>query len=95
MKVLYTKISHNPTNCTTLPNLTFCIFKYISVVSFIKSEPDVMSYWLWLGAALGTGFGLFSSAIASVAAILKSASGDKKGGTMILLFISNFASGIG
>lgn len=53
-----------------------------------------MNYWLWLGAALGTGFGLFSSAIGSIAAILKSASGAKKEGTMILLFISNFASGI-
>lgn len=52
-----------------------------------------MNYWLWLGAALGTGFGLFSSAIGSIAAILKSASGAKKEGTMILLFISNFASG--
>lgn len=52
-----------------------------------------MNYWLWLGAALGVGFGLFSSALAAIASVLKSASLSKKRGTMIVLFISNFASG--
>lgn len=63
------------------------------VSAFIRNEPTVMNYWLWLGAALGVGFGLFSSALAAIASVLKSASLSKKRGTMIVLFISNFASG--
>lgn len=59
----------------------------------MSAEPDSMNYWLWLGAALGVGFGLLASAIAAIASVLKSASFSKKRGTLILLFISNVASG--
>lgn len=67
---------------------------WISVLLFMKTEPESMNYWLWLGAALGVGFGLLASAIAAVASVLKSASISKKRGTLILLFISNVASGM-
>lgn len=59
----------------------------------MNAEPNFMSSWLWLGAFIGTGFGLFSSAVAAIASVLKSASEAKKHGTMILLFVSNSASG--
>lgn len=65
----------------------------IDVLGLIRSEPDFMSYWLWLGTFIGTGFGLFASAVAAIASVLKSASSAKKHGTMILLFVSNSASG--
>lgn len=60
----------------------------------MKDEPNSMNWWLWLGAALGVGFGLLASAIAAIASVLKSASISKKRGTLILLFISNVASGM-
>lgn len=60
----------------------------------MKTEPESMNFWLWLGAALGVGFGLLASAIAAIASVLKSASISKKRGTLILLFISNVASGM-
>lgn len=60
----------------------------------MQSEPEAMNYWLWLGAALGVGFGLLSSTLAAIASVLKSASLSKKRGTLILLFISNVASGM-
>lgn len=63
------------------------------VLGLIRSEPNIMSYWLWLLTFLGTGFGLLASAIAAIASVLKSASMSKKKGTMILLFVSNSASG--
>lgn len=66
----------------------------VNLVSFIRSEPNVMNYWLWLLTALGTGFGLFSSAVAAVASVLKAASAAKKHGTMVLLLISNSSSAI-
>ncbi|KAJ6646760.1 hypothetical protein Bhyg_01974 [Pseudolycoriella hygida] len=66
--------------------------EYIYVMDFMKSEPDSMNYYLWLGAALGVGFGLLASAIAAIASVLKSASLSEKRGTLILLFISNVAS---
>lgn len=59
----------------------------------MRQEPESMNYWLWLGAALGVGFGLLSSAIGAIASVLKSASMSKKRGTLILLFISNVAAG--
>lgn len=59
----------------------------------MHTEPGSMNYWLWLGAALGVGFATFASAVGAIASVLKSASFSKKRGTMILLFISNFASG--
>lgn len=59
----------------------------------MRTEPEAMNYWLWLGAALGVGFGLLSSTIAAIASVLKSASMSKKRGTLILLFISNVAAG--
>lgn len=60
----------------------------------MRSEPDSMNFMLWLGAALGVGFGLLASAIAAIASVLKTASISKKRGTLILLFISNVASGM-
>lgn len=53
-----------------------------------------MNFLLWLGAALGTGFAVFSSAVAAIASVLKSASAERKRGTVILLLISNFTSAI-
>lgn len=65
----------------------------IDVIKFMRDEPNSMSYWLWLGAFLGTGFALFSSAVGAIASVLKSASVSKKHGTMLLLLISNSSSG--
>lgn len=69
----------------------YCI-NYI-VPAFIRAEPNVINYWLWIGTALGTGFGVLSSAVGAIASVLKSASYSKKHGTVVLLFISNFSSG--
>lgn len=63
------------------------------VLHYMRTEPGSMNYWLWLGSALGVGFATFASAVGAIASVLKSASFSKKRGTMILLFISNFASG--
>lgn len=65
----------------------------MDVRQFMRDEPNSMSYWLWLGAFLGTGFALFSSAVGAIASVLKSASVSKKHGTMVLLLISNSSSG--
>lgn len=65
----------------------------IDVRARMNTEPNFMSWWLWLGAFIGTGLGLFSSAVAAIASVLKSASEAKKHGTMVLLFVSNSASG--
>lgn len=64
-----------------------------NVRSRMNDDPNFMSSWLWLGAFIGTGFALFSSAVAAVASVLKSASEAKKHGTMVLLFVSNSSSG--
>lgn len=66
----------------------------IDVPATLRSEPNFMNYWLWLGAFVGTGLGLFSSAIGGIASVMKSASPQKKHGTMCLLFFSNGASGL-
>lgn len=65
----------------------------IDIPATLRSEPTFMSYWLWLGTFVGTGLGLFSSAIGGIASVMKSASPQKKHGTMCLLFCSNGASG--
>lgn len=65
----------------------------IDVVGFMRAEPAAMNWWLWLGAALGVGFATFASAVGAIASVLKSASFGKKRGTMVLLFVSNVASG--
>lgn len=65
----------------------------IDIPATLRSEPTFMSYWLWLGTFVGTGLGLFSSAIGGIASVMKSASPQKKHGTMCLLFFSNGASG--
>lgn len=65
----------------------------IDVVDFMRAEPAAMNYWLWLGAALGVGFATFASAVGAIASVLKSASMGKRRGTMVLLFVSNVASG--
>lgn len=64
----------------------------VNVYTFITSEEDIMSFWLWLVTALGTGFGLLSCAIAAIASVIKAASASKKRGTMVLLFVSNISS---
>lgn len=66
----------------------------IDILATLRSEPNFMSYWLWLGTFVGTGLGLLSSAIGGIASVLKSASSRKKLGTMCLLFVSNGASGM-
>lgn len=63
-------------------------------MNFIRTEPDVMDYWLWLGTALGTGLALFSSAVSAVSSVLKSASATRKNGTMVVLIISNATSAL-
>uniref|UniRef100_A0A182PV96 Uncharacterized protein n=1 Tax=Anopheles epiroticus TaxID=199890 RepID=A0A182PV96_9DIPT len=65
----------------------------IDVPALIRNEPDVMSYWLWLGSALGTGFGILGGVITAVASVLKSASASKKTGTMVVLVVSNLFTG--
>lgn len=65
----------------------------IDIPATLRSEPNFMSYWLWLGTFVGTGLGLFSSGIGGIASVMKSASSQKKHGTMCLLFFSNGASG--
>lgn len=65
----------------------------IDIPATLRSEPSFMSYYLWLGTFLGTGFGLLSSIIGGVASVLKSASPRKKNGIMCLLFFSNATSG--
>lgn len=60
----------------------------------MREEPNVINYWLWLGTAMGAGFGLFSSAVGAVAAVLKSASPNKKHGTLVLLFVSHVAAAL-
>lgn len=64
----------------------------IDILATLRSEPDFMSYWLWLGTFVGTGLALLSSAIGGIASVLKSVSSRKKHGTMCLLFFSNGAS---
>uniref|UniRef100_A0A182Q8X4 Uncharacterized protein n=1 Tax=Anopheles farauti TaxID=69004 RepID=A0A182Q8X4_9DIPT len=76
-------------------NVGFGLRDYkIDVPTMIRSEPEVMSYWLWLGAALGTGFGILGGVITAIASVLKSASASKKTGTMVVLFVSNLFTGI-
>lgn len=65
----------------------------LNVSEIMNKEPHTMSWWLWLGAFLGTGFALFASAVAAISSVIKSASMSKKHGTMILLLISNSSSG--
>ncbi|XP_055635681.1 uncharacterized protein LOC129775237 [Toxorhynchites rutilus septentrionalis] len=66
----------------------------IDVLAVLRDEPDVMSYWLWLGTAIGTGLGALGGAVGAIASVLKSSSASKKTGTMLVLFVSNFLSGI-
>ncbi|XP_058840214.1 uncharacterized protein LOC131695732 [Topomyia yanbarensis] len=66
----------------------------INVLEVLRNEPDVMSYWLWLGTAIGTGLGALSGAVGAVASVLKSSSASKKSGTMLVLFVSNLLSGL-
>lgn len=67
---------------------------YFSVVSFVRDEPETINFMLWLGAAIGTAFGLFSSAVAAIASVLKSASDKPKRSVVVLLMISNFAAAV-
>lgn len=66
----------------------------VDVLKQIREEPTFASYWLWLGTFLGTGFGLFASAVAAITSVIKTASEKKKPGTMILMIISNSSSGM-
>jgi MFS family permease len=63
-----------------------------SVLSIIKTEEGFMDYWLWLFTALGTGFALFSSAVAAVASVIGTIRRD---GGMALIIVSNAAAGCG
>lgn len=63
-----------------------------SVLNIIKTEDGFMDYWLWLFTALGTGFALFSSAVAAVASVIGTI---KQKGGMALMIASNAVSGIG
>lgn len=65
----------------------------ISVLTQLRDEPSFMSYWLWLGTFLGTGFGLFASAVAAITSVIKAASEKKKPGIMVLMVVSNSSSG--
>lgn len=64
----------------------------MTVYTFIRTEHGDNSFWLWLITTLGTGFGLLACAVAAIAAVLKSASAAKKGGTMVLLLASNISA---
>ncbi|XP_034116491.1 uncharacterized protein LOC117576066 [Drosophila albomicans] len=64
----------------------------LEVYSFIRTEHGDNSFWLWLITTLGTGLGLLACAVAAIAAVLKSASAAKKGGTMVLLLASNISA---
>ncbi|EDX11587.1 uncharacterized protein LOC6726673 [Drosophila simulans] len=64
----------------------------VDVYTFVRTENDDTSFWLWLLTTLGTGFGLLACAVAAIAAVLKSASAAKRGGTMMLLLTSNICA---
>ncbi|XP_053696997.1 uncharacterized protein LOC128744193 [Sabethes cyaneus] len=66
----------------------------VNILAVLQDEPDVMSYWLWLGTTIGVGLGALSGAVGAIASVLKSSSASKKTGTILVLFISNFLSGI-
>ncbi|KAH8369337.1 hypothetical protein KR009_008805, partial [Drosophila setifemur] len=64
----------------------------VDVYTFLRTENGESSFWLWLLSTLGTGFGLLACAVAAIAAVLKSASGAKRGGTMVLLLAANMSA---
>jgi len=66
----------------------------VDVISFIRTEHDYLSFWLWLLTTLGTGFGLLACTIAAIAAVLKAASAAKKQGTMVVLLFSNISAAL-
>lgn len=63
-----------------------------SILNILKTEDNFMDYWLWLFTALGTGFALFSSAVAAVASVIGTI---KQEGGMALMVASNAVAGIG
>ncbi|KAH8293394.1 hypothetical protein KR054_000048, partial [Drosophila jambulina] len=63
-----------------------------NVYTFVRTENGDTSFWLWLLTTLGTGFGLLACAVAAIAAVLKSASAAKRGGTMALLLVANVSA---
>lgn len=63
-----------------------------SIVDIMNTEDNFMDYTLWLATCLGTGFALFSSAIAAVASVIGTI---KQRGGMVLMVVSNTAAGIG
>ncbi|XP_033247765.1 uncharacterized protein LOC117188292 [Drosophila miranda] len=74
-------------------NLGFGVRTYpVDVYTFIRTENGDTSFWLWLLTTLGTGFGLLACAVAAIAAVLKSASAAKRGGTMVLLLTANISA---
>ncbi|XP_017081739.1 uncharacterized protein LOC108115008 [Drosophila eugracilis] len=64
----------------------------VDVYTFVRTENDKTSLWLWMLTTLGTGLGLLASAVAAIAAVLKSASAAKRGGTMVLLMAANISA---
>lgn len=64
----------------------------INVFELVNNEPNLMDFWLWLGAAAGTASGLITSAVGAITSVLKAASAAKKRVTMVLLFVANWLS---
>ena len=63
-----------------------------SIKDILNTEKNFMDHTLWLLTALGTGFSLFSSAVAAVSSVVGTI--RQHGGT-IMMFVSNIASAIG
>jgi hypothetical protein len=69
------------------------IEKDINVIEVVKGDEEQLgNYWLWLGTALGTGFSLFTSAIAAVASVVATI---KEKSSMALMLTANCVSGFG
>lgn len=69
------------------------IEKDINVAEVVKGDDEQLgNYWLWLCTALGTGFSLFTSAIAACASVVATIK-EKSG--LGLMIASNVVSGFG
>lgn len=82
--------------CDPLPGsfITINIPVLIPVRMLMRDEPNLLNYWLWLGTAVSAGLGAFSSAVAGIAGVIKSAAPKKKRGTLVLLFVSHIAAAL-
>lgn len=69
------------------------IEKDINVIEVVKGDDEQLgNYWLWLFTALGTGFSLFTSAIAAVASVVATI---KEKSSMAIMLTANVVSGFG